>query len=304
MPDAITIKHLKKAYSSSTEALKGIDLSIRSGEFFALLGPNGAGKTTTINIMTGLTNKTSGEVHLFGKDVVKEYQEARALIGLVPQEFNMDQFEKVYNVLFFSAGYFGIPRRERAGKIETLLRSLDLWEKRNSKVRELSGGMKRKVMIARALIHQPKILILDEPTAGVDVETRKAMWKYFQALNEQGVTILLTTHYIEEAEELCARIAIINGGEIIALDKKENLLDLFEQETIKVFLKEVVSKIPASLKKYSAQVQNSTLILNFNPKKDNFNSIMEILHKSKLPIKKIETVRTTLEDVFIHLTKK
>lgn len=304
MPNAITIQNLKKNYSSGTEALRGISLSIKEGEFFALLGPNGAGKTTTINILTGLTHKTSGEALLFNKDVVQDYREARSLIGLVPQEFNMDQFQKLYDLLYFNAGYFGIPRSERAGKIEELLRKLSLWDKKDAEVRKLSSGMKRKAMIARALLHQPKILILDEPTAGVDVETRKAMWDYFRKLNQQGTTILLTTHYIEEAEELCERIAIINKGEIIALDKKENLLGLLERETIKIILKEKITNIPSAFKKYNPRLQNSTLTLDFNPKEDHFKEVMDKLHQSKLPIYNLETVRTTLEDVFIHLTKK
>ena len=220
MPDAITIKGLKKTYNG-VEALKGINFSIKEGEFFALLGPNGAGKTTTINILTGLTNKTSGEVLLFGKDVVKDYKEARALIGLVPQEFNFDRFETVYNILSYNAGYFGIPQKERPAKIKKVLEQLNLWDKKDAQAQELSGGMKRKLMIARALIHEPRIIILDEPTAGVDVETRKAMWRYFKKLNKEGVTILLTTHYIEEAEELCERVAIINKGQIVALDYKK-----------------------------------------------------------------------------------
>ncbi len=251
--DAITLKSLVKSYPSGTEALKGITLSVKPGEFFALLGPNGAGKTTTINILSGLASKTSGEVELFGKDVFTDYTKARAYLGLVPQEFNLDIWETVYRTLYYNVGYFGLPRLQRAVKIEKLLRKLGLWEKCHRRIRELSGGMKRKVMIARALIHEPKILILDEPTAGVDVETRKLMWNYFRELNRQGVTILLTTHYIEEAEELCERIAIINKGKIIALDKKENML---------------------------------------------------ALHKAGKEIQKLESKRTTLEDVFLHLTKK
>ena len=222
---AITIKNLVKKYSNLT-AVNGVDLEINEGEFFGLLGPNGAGKSTLINILTGLCNKTKGKVLLFGNDVVDDYKEARALIGLVPQEFNFDIFEKVYNILDFNAGYFGIAKKDRKKKIEKILRDLGLWEKRNVPARHLSGGMKRKLMIARALLHQPKILILDEPTAGVDVETRKMMWDYLRKLNKQGTTILLTTHYLEEAEALCERIAIINKGKIVKLDWKENLLKL------------------------------------------------------------------------------
>ena len=222
---SITIKNLIKKYPNVT-AVNGINLEINEGEFFGLLGPNGAGKSTLINILTGLCNKTSGDVLLFGKNVIHDYQEARALIGLVPQEFNFDIFEKVYNILDFNAGYFGIPAKERKKRIKKVLRDLGLYEKRNVPAQHLSGGMKRKLMIARALLHQPKILILDEPTAGVDVETRKLMWEYLRKLNKQGTTILLTTHYLEEAEALCGRIAIINKGKIIKLDLKENLLKL------------------------------------------------------------------------------
>lgn len=223
---AISIKDLKKSYQD-TEALKGISLEIKEGEFFALLGQNGAGKSTTISILTGLTNKTSGDVKLFGKDVMKDYKEARSFIGLVPQEFNFDIFEKVYNILYYNAGYFSIPSKEREVRIEEVLKQLDLWDKRKSQAQTLSGGMKRKLMIARALIHKPRILILDEPTAGVDVETRQSMYKFFKKLNEKGTTILLTTHYLEEAEQLCQRIAIINKGKIIKLENKDKLLKEF-----------------------------------------------------------------------------
>jgi len=223
--NAISIKDLVKTYPN-TEALKGVSLQIKKGEFFALLGPNGAGKTTMIQIMTGLCNKTSGEVSLFNKDVYQDYVEARQLIGLVPQDFNFDIFEKVYNILYYNAGYFWIPAKERGPRIEKILKDLGLWEKKDSPAIQLSGGMKRKLMIARALVHHPKILILDEPTAGVDVETRQTMWTYLKKLNQDGTTILLTTHYLEEAEKLCDRIAIINKGKIIKVDTKDNLLQL------------------------------------------------------------------------------
>lgn len=304
MLEAITIGNLTKEYTGGTTALRSLSFSIKPGEFFALLGPNGAGKTTTINIITGLANKSSGEVQVLGKDVFTEYKEARSCIGLVPQEFNMDHFERVQNVLFFNAGYFGVRRKERAAKVEKLLHDLGLWEKRTAKIRELSSGMKRKVMIARALIHQPKILILDEPTAGVDVETRRFLWDYFQRLNRQGTTILLTTHYIEEAEELCERIAIINNGEIVALDKTENLLTLLERETVTLYLKEKVKKVPLLLKKYKAKLGDNIITLEINPKKADYDDLIATLHKLKLPLQKIETNRATLEDVFLHLTKK
>jgi len=233
--NAITIKDLVKTYPN-TEALKGVSLEIKKGEFFALLGPNGAGKTTMIQIMTGLCNKTSGEVSLFNKDVYQDYVEARQLIGLVPQDFNFDIFEKVYNILYYNAGYFWIPAKERKERIEKILKDLNLWEKKDAPAIQLSGGMKRKLMIGRALVHNPKILILDEPTAGVDVETRQTMWTYLKKLNQDGTTILLTTHYLEEAEKLCDRIAIINKGKIVTLDTKENLLKTHNKKLEEIFL--------------------------------------------------------------------
>ena len=301
MPDAITIQDLRKEYNG-TSALQGISFSIKQGEFFALLGPNGAGKTTTINILTGLTNKTSGQALLFDKDVVKDYQEARALIGLVPQEFNFDQFEKVYNVLYFNAGYFGIPRKERSPRIQKILQELQLWDKKDAKARELSGGMKRKLMIARALIHQPQILILDEPTAGVDVETRKMMWSYLKKLNQQGITILLTTHYIEEAEELCQRIAIINKGKIVVLDEKKNLLKVLESERINVYLGTKLTKIPHLLEKYHPALENN--LLSFFVAANSWSTILADLQKANVDIERLETQRNKLEDIFIHFTKQ
>ncbi len=304
MLPAIALSHLTKSYSSGTTALREITLTVKAGEFFALLGPNGAGKTTAINILAGLVNQSAGEALLFGKDVCTDYVQARSYIGLVPQEFNFDIFETVYNVLFFNAGYFGIARKDRPAKIEKILRELDLWDKRQAKVKELSGGMKRKLMIARALLHDPKILILDEPTAGVDVETRKALWLYFKKLNQEGITILLTTHYIEEAEELCQRIAIINKGQIIALDKKENMVGALEKETVIVTLSEEISALPALLHPFNPILTSSTLQLEFDSQKQAYSTILEALHKAHIKIKKLETRRTTLEDVFLHLTRK
>ena len=226
MMNAIEISNLKKSYNG-VEALKGITMHIQKGEFFALLGPNGAGKSTAISIFTGLTNKTSGEVKIFGRDVAADYQEARSFIGLVPQEFNFDIFEKVYNILYYNAGYFNIPAKERPQKIEIILKQLGLWGKKNEPAQNLSGGMKRKLMIARALIHDPKILILDEPTAGVDVETRQSIYNFLKELNQKGTTILLTTHYLEEAEQLCQRVAIINRGVVVKLAETQKLLEEF-----------------------------------------------------------------------------
>jgi len=303
MVEAITIKNLVKEYPKVT-AVNNLSLSIKEGDFFGLLGRNGAGKTTTIHIITGLANKTSGEVKLFGKDVVKEYKEARALIGLVPQEFNFDQFETVYNILYFNAGYFGIPKKERLPIIEKILKELDLWEKRDSKAITLSGGMKRKLMIGRALIHSPKILILDEPTAGVDVETRKLMYNYFRDLNKKGITILLTTHYLEEAEELCNKIAIINKGEIIKVDEKKNLLKLMDKDKVRIILKEPIKKIPPSLSSFSAKLYDKTIVLNISTKDDLWNKLLKTIQELNLSIEKIETSEAKLEDIFLELTKK
>lgn len=233
--NAISIKGLVKEYGA-VKAVRGIDLEIQEGEFFGLLGPNGAGKSTTIGILTGLVNKSEGEVSLFGKDVAQDYVEARRLIGLVPQEFNFDIFEKVWKILDFNAGFFGMAKGPRRKRSEELLRMLGLWEKRNAMARELSGGMKRKLMIARALMHSPRILILDEPTAGVDVEARRSMWSFLERLNKKGVTILYTTHYLEEAERLCTRIGIINDGKIIALDEKDALLAKHDKKLEDLFV--------------------------------------------------------------------
>ncbi len=301
MPAAITISNVKKRYRDVV-ALKGISLSIEEGEFFALLGPNGAGKTTAINIITGLCNKTSGTVRLFGRDIVTDYQAARMLIGLVPQEFNMDIFERVHRVLYYNAGYFGIPAKERHGIIERLLRQVGLWDRRRARIRELSSGMKRKVMIARALLHRPKILILDEPTAGVDVETRQTMWSFLRELNRQGTTILLTTHYIEEAEQHAERIAIINYGRIIKLDRKENLLRVFGAEHVRVQLRDMPQRLPQALRKYRHVLDGKTLCIDLS--RSGMQQLIADLHTSGLAVVDVHVERNTLEDIFIELTRR
>ncbi|HEY5383367.1 MAG TPA: ABC transporter ATP-binding protein [Candidatus Paceibacterota bacterium] len=225
---ALLINGLTKTYAGGTEALRGVSLEVPRGDFFALLGPNGAGKTTIIGIVTGLVNKTGGSVKVFGIDLDKESEKARTYIGVVPQNINLNFFEKVIDIIVNQAGYYGIPRAQALPRAEDILRGVGLWEKRNDPVRTLSGGMQRRVMIARALIHAPKFLILDEPTAGVDVELRRGMWDYLKSLTAQGTTILLTTHYLEEAEQLCKRVAIINKGEIVANGTMEEILALHE----------------------------------------------------------------------------
>ena len=224
MSHAVAVQNLRKTYPGGVEALKDVSLTIEEGDFFALLGPNGAGKTTLINILTSLVKKTSGEAHIYGASIDTEPERAKLHTGLVPQEFNFNIFEKVINIVVTQAGYYGIPRKEAKARAEIILKDLGLWEKRNVKAQTLSGGMKRRLMIARALIHKPSLLILDEPTAGVDVELRRSMWEYLRKINGEGTTIILTTHYLEEAEALCRNVAMINKGEIVVNESMQSLL--------------------------------------------------------------------------------
>lgn len=226
---ALEIQGLKKKYATGVQALKGIDLHIEPGDFYALLGANGAGKTTTIGIVTGLVNKTEGEVKVFGHDIDRETSQARFQVGVVPQEFNFNIFEKVLDIVVQQAGYYGVPRHEAIQRAEELLKALSLWDKRDQASRTLSGGMKRRLMIARALMHKPRLLILDEPTAGVDVELRHGMWDYLRELNKSGTTILLTTHYLEEVEQMCRRVAILKEGEIVKEDSVQNVLHSLDE---------------------------------------------------------------------------
>ena len=228
---AIEINQLKKTYGNQFEALKGISFSVKKGDFIALLGPNGAGKSTTIGIICSLVNKTQGEVKVFGHSIDDELEAAKRCIGLVPQEFNFSQFETCQQIVVNQAGYYGVPRAKAIERAEVVLKQLDLWEKRSEQARTLSGGMKRRLMIARALMHEPKILILDEPTAGVDIEIRRTMWTFLRELNEQGTTIVLTTHYLEEAEQLCRNIAIINHGVIVENTTMKDLISRLDIET-------------------------------------------------------------------------
>ncbi|HEX9706144.1 MAG TPA: ABC transporter ATP-binding protein, partial [Steroidobacteraceae bacterium] len=228
---ALSIRGLTKTYANGVVALRGIDLDVAEGDFFALLGPNGAGKTTTIGIIMSLIEKSGGTVSVFGHDIDRELDRAKTCIGLVPQEINFNQFEKVFTIIVNQAGFYGIPRKLAIERSERYLRQLQLWEKRDQIARSLSGGMKRRLMIARALVHEPRLLILDEPTAGVDIEIRRSMWTFLRAINEQGTTIILTTHYLEEAESLCRNIAIIDGGRIIENDTMAGVIRKLSQET-------------------------------------------------------------------------
>ncbi|MBP9854627.1 MAG: ABC transporter ATP-binding protein [Candidatus Omnitrophica bacterium] len=241
MTKAISIHQLKKIYSNGTQALRGIDLDVEAGDFLALLGANGAGKTTIIGILTGLVNKTSGSAKVFDHDLDTQFNECKRMIGVVPQEMNFNQFEKVHDIVLTQAGYFGIKRDDALPDAERLLKQLELWEKRNVPSRTLSGGMKRRLMIVRALITRPKLLILDEPTAGVDVELRHSMWDYLRDLNKKGLTILLTTHYLEEVEQMCRHVAMIKNGKIVTNDSVRKLVNLIESETYVVHVDSVKS---------------------------------------------------------------
>ncbi len=239
---AVKIDGLRKTYKKGTEALKGVSLSIKEGDFFALLGPNGAGKTTLISILTSLATKTSGTVEVFGASLDTQNEKAKTYIGLVPQEFNFNIFDKCLDIVVNQAGYYGIPCKEALARAEDLFKALNLWEKRKETPQKLSGGMKRRLMIARALIHRPKLLILDEPTAGVDVELRRSMWEYLKRINGEGTTIILTTHYLEEAEELCRNVAVINHGEIIANESMESLLARHGDKKLEDIFLEMIEK--------------------------------------------------------------
>ena len=240
-PSALAISGLRKTYRDGFTALKGIDLNVEAGDFFALLGPNGAGKSTTIGVICSLVGKTAGSVSVFGHDIDHDFAAAKRCIGVVPQEFNFNQFEKVLNIVVTQGGYYGLPRKEALARAEKYLRLLDLWDKRDVVSRTLSGGMKRRLMIARALVHEPKLLILDEPTAGVDIELRRSMWDFLQQVNASGTTIILTTHYLEEAESLCRNIAIIDEGDIIANTSMKDLLGKLSQE---VLVLDIVESLP------------------------------------------------------------
>jgi len=276
---------------------------VREGEFFGFLGPNGAGKTTTINILAGLTTHKDGEVKVFGKDIVRDYREARKLIGIVPQEFNFDDYFTVDEILRFYAGYFGIRRHEARKRVDELLEQFNLAQKRETHVRQLSGGMKRRLLIARALIHNPKILILDEPTAGVDVELRRNLWRSMQELNKQGTTILLTTHYIEEAERLAKRIGIINRGKIIAIDNKDDLIEQLHKTNLDLTLTKPIESIPESLKKHKAFLLEDNKIRIVCEGNASKREILNDVEKAGLEVKTEEVTKSSLEDIFIDLTE-
>lgn len=302
---ALSITKLKKTYGSGFQALKGVDLEVRKGEFFGLLGPNGAGKTTTIGIITSLVTKSSGQVKIFGVDIDENFPEAKKLIGVVPQEFNFSIFEKVQDIVTQQAGYYGIPRDVALKNSEKYLKQLGLWEKRNSVARTLSGGMKRRLMIARGLIHDPELLILDEPTAGVDVELRRGMWDFLIDLNKSGKTIILTTHYLEEAEQLCNRIAIIRDGEVIENTDKKALLKKLDHET---FVFEISSPIQGGIPDLSgvsfSVIDETTIEVTTKSKEQSMNSIFEHLTAHKIVVESMRNKSNRLEELFMELVEK
>jgi ABC-2 type transport system ATP-binding protein len=300
---ALAIRNLKKTYDSGLVALRGIDLEVGEGEFFGLLGPNGAGKTTTINVLTSLVRKSSGTVKIFGHDIDVEFAKAKRLIGLVPQEFNFSIFEKVRDIVIQQAGYYGIERKSATARAEHYLRQLDLWEKRNVPARELSGGMKRRLMIARALVHEPKLLILDEPTAGVDVELRRSMWQFLTEIHRAGRTIILTTHYLEEAEQLCERIGIINHGELIADAPKREMLRKLDKETFVLDILEPRAAIePLPLVEFL--FTDPTTLEVTKPRTLSLNEVFAHLARQQIIVESMRNKSNRLEELFMELVEQ
>ncbi|MAV76360.1 MAG: ABC transporter [Cellvibrionales bacterium] len=301
-PSALAISGLKKTYREGFIALKGIDLNVEAGDFFALLGPNGAGKSTTIGVICSLVAKTAGSVSVFGHDIDHDFAAAKRCIGVVPQEFNFNQFEKVLNIVVTQGGYYGLPRKEALVRAEKYLRLLDLWDKRNVVSRTLSGGMKRRLMIARALVHEPKLLILDEPTAGVDIELRRSMWDFLQQVNASGTTIILTTHYLEEAESLCRNIAIIDEGDIIANSSMKDLLGKLSQE---VLVLDIVESLPPdfTLKGFDCNWVDAHCIEVSIDREQHVNSLFAALEAQQLQVKSLRNKANRLEEMFVSLLK-
>ena len=299
----LIIEGVRKSYAGGTEALKSVDLTIQRGEIFALLGPNGAGKTTLIGVTCGTVSKTAGTILVDGHENERDYRKARSMIGLVPQELTTDAFETVWATVTFTRGLFGKPRDD--GYIETLLKRLSLWEKRTAKMMELSGGMKRRVMIAKALSHQPSILFLDEPTAGVDVELRRDMWDLVRDLRRDGTTIILTTHYIEEAEEMADRVGVIRKGELVALGEKAELMKQMGQKTLRVTLDEPLEAIPTELGdgNLSLEEDGHVLAYNFDSHADQtgIRSLLRTLDELGIAWKDLSTQQSSLEDIFVSL---
>ena len=300
--DALVLKNLRKVYKNGVEALKGIDLVVREGDFFALLGPNGAGKTTAIGIITSLIRKSGGSVSVFGYDIERDREAAKSCIGVVPQEINLNMFERNDNTLVNQAGYYGVPAAVAKARAEKYLRALHLWDRRLDVARTLSGGMKRRLMIARALVHEPRLLILDEPTAGVDIEIRRSMWDFMREINASGVTIILTTHYLEEAESLCRNIAIIDEGRIIENDSMKNVIGKLQLESFVLSLLEPIQQPPV-LDGYAVRLRNEHEIEVDVAKGQGLNGMFEALSAQSLHVSSMRTKTNRLEELFIRLVE-
>ncbi|WP_299976095.1 ABC transporter ATP-binding protein [uncultured Pseudoteredinibacter sp.] len=303
MGKALDIKGLQKVYGNDFQALKGIDLSVEEGDFFALLGPNGAGKSTTIGVICSLVRKTAGKVSVFGHDIDQDFSLAKQELGIVPQEFNFSQFETPWRIVLNQAGYYGMPRELAKERAEEYLRKLGLWEKRNDQARMLSGGMKRRLMIVRALIHKPRLLILDEPTAGVDIELRRSMWEFLKEINEAGTTIILTTHYLEEAESLCRNIAIINHGEIVENTSVKALLKTLNKEHFVLDTKEALSQLP-ELKGYHCQLIEDHSIEIEVEKGQSLNPVFLALQEQGVEVLSMRNKANRLEELFVSMVSK
>jgi ABC-2 type transport system ATP-binding protein len=299
--NALKLKGLTKTYKGGTQALKGIDLEVKQGDFFALLGPNGAGKSTTIGIISSLVNKSAGEVEIFEHSLASQPIAAKSCIGLVPQEFNFNQFEPLWQIMLNQAGYYGVPRNLAKPRAEKYLKQLDLWDKRNSPARQLSGGMKRRLMIARALMHEPRMLILDEPTAGVDIEIRRSMWSFLEEINQQGVTIILTTHYLEEAEMLCRNIAIIDKGLIVENTSMKSLLATLNIETFILDLDKNINSLELQGFEYRL-TEPHTLEVDV-PKESGLNSVFEQLSQQAIQVLSMRNKSNRLEELFVRLVE-
>ena len=299
---ALSIQALAKTYGNGVQALKGIDLDVQEGDFFALLGPNGAGKTTAIGIISSLVTKTAGRVSVFGHDIDRELWLAKSCIGLVPQEINFNMFEKVFTIVVNQAGFYGIPRREARAQAEKYLRQLQLWDKRDAIARSLSGGMKRRLMIARALVHEPRLLILDEPTAGVDIEIRRSMWEFLRQINAGGTTIILTTHYLEEAENLCRDVAIIDHGRIIEHDRMSNVIRKLSQETFVLNFRDPVRSLPELPGYATRRVDDHTLEADVS-KEQSLNDLFARLSAAGIEVVSMRNKVNRLEELFMRLVE-
>ena len=301
--NALSVRGLTKTYKNGIQALKGIDLDVEQGDFFALLGPNGAGKTTLIGIVTSLVNKSSGQASVFGHDIDRELEAAKTCIGIVPQELNFNQFETPYTIVVNQAGFYGIPRPLARERAEKYLKQLQLWDRKDKMSRGLSGGMKRRLMIARALVHEPRLLILDEPTAGVDIEIRRSMWDFLREINEQGTTIILTTHYLEEAETLCRNIAIINGGLIVERDRMSSLLRRLNTETFVLNLRNSLEAAPR-LEGYGIVLVDDHTLEVETAKEQNLNDVFGQLSSLGIEVLSMRNKVNRLEEIFMRLVEK